>query len=50
MQYRLEIKINNAKRMLSDSNVSIDKIAEALNFESTPYFCKIFKTVSPEYR
>ena len=43
MQYRLEIKINNAKRMLSDSNVSIDKIAEALNFESTPYFCKIFK-------
>ncbi len=43
IQYRIELKIEYAKRMLYESDLSVDQIAETLNFESTSYFCRLFK-------
>lgn len=41
--YILKLKIDYAKNMLSSTNCSIVKIAEALNFASPLYFSKVFK-------
>lgn len=54
VQYRTELKINYAKRMLCESDMSVSEISEALGFESDSYFCRVFKNrtgITPsEYR
>lgn len=42
-QYYLQLKIEKAKEMLTNSEVPIKQISIELNFESTFYFSKIFK-------
>jgi len=42
-QYRTELKIVYAKRMLAESDMSVSDIAEVLGFESDSYFCRVFK-------
>lgn len=42
-QYYLQLKIEKAKELLNNSNVSIKEISIELNFESNFYFSKIFK-------
>lgn len=43
IEYRMELRLNIAKRMLESDESTLEYIAEALNFESTSYFCRIFK-------
>lgn len=43
LEYRMNLKLNMAKRMLENGESTLEYIAEALNFESTSYFCRIFK-------
>lgn len=54
IRYRIELKISYAKRMLTDTDMSVERISEALGFESTSFFCRVFKRktgVTPsEYR
>ncbi len=54
MQYSIKLKIENAKFMLENSDVSINKISDALAFTDNRHFAKTFKSVmgmSPsEYR
>jgi AraC-like DNA-binding protein len=42
-QYLLQLKIESAKKLLSDPSKSIKEIAFALNFESSFYFSNLFK-------
>lgn len=42
-EYRMELRLNIAKKMLEGGETTLEYIAEALNFESTSYFCRIFK-------
>lgn len=42
-QYRMDQKLNMAKGMLESGETSLAYIAEALNFESASYFCRVFK-------
>jgi AraC-like DNA-binding protein len=42
-QYYLQLKIEKAKELLSNSSVPMKEISIALNFESSFYFSKIFK-------
>ncbi len=41
--YRQFSQVENAKRMLSFTTLSIDSIAENLGFSDTAYFCRLFK-------
>jgi AraC-like DNA-binding protein len=54
VQYRIDLKIEYAKSMLTNSDLSIENISQMLNFESSSYFCRIFKNrvgITPsEYR
>lgn len=43
IQYIIDTKLDMAKKMLENSNTSIERIAELLGFESSSYFCKVFK-------
>lgn len=43
LEYRMNQKLNMAKRMLESGDASLSYIAESLNFESASYFCRIFK-------
>lgn len=53
-EYVIELKIAAAKTILEESEISIKEISEILNFESSSYFCRLFKNktnLSPtEYR
>lgn len=53
-RYKTDIKIESAKKMLENSNTSVEQISELLEFESSAYFCRIFKKetgITPgEYR
>jgi len=42
-QYCIQLKIEKAKAMLSDPNLSVKEIAYTLKFESSFYFSKLFK-------
>lgn len=42
-QYRIDLKLNIAKRMLQGGESNLEYIAETLNFESASYLCRIFK-------
>ncbi len=41
--YIAEVKLEYAKRMLKDSNMKINQIAEKLGFDSVSYFIRFFK-------
>ena len=43
IRYRIELKIEYAKRLLTDTDMTVDGIAQTLCFESTSYFCRAFK-------
>ena len=43
-KYRLTGKINRAKLMLETSSLSVDRIAQELNFNDSAYFCRCFKS------
>ncbi|AMR30813.1 AraC family transcriptional regulator [Mucilaginibacter sp. PAMC 26640] len=53
-QYYLQLKIEKAKELLSNSNVPVKEVSIVLNFESSFYFSTIFKEKSgltpTEYR
>ncbi len=42
-EYRIDARLNMAKKLLRSNEVTVDYIAETLNFESTSYFCRLFK-------
>ena len=42
-EYRINEKINRAKKMLLMGNMTVQEIARALGFEDSGYFCKLFK-------
>ena len=54
LEYRLECKIIQTKNLLTQTSMSVSRIAEELNLYDAPYLCKIFKRkvgISPrEYR
>lgn len=41
--YVIDAKITSAKTLLEESELSVKEISEFLNFESTSYFCRLFK-------
>lgn len=43
VQYRTELKVTYAKRMLEETDMTVAAIAEALGYESDSYFCRVFK-------
>ncbi len=43
LEYRMELRLNMAKSMLESGESTLEYISEALGFESTSYFCRIFK-------
>lgn len=43
LEYRLECKMERAKAMLSESEMSVSEIAENLKFCDDAYLCRIFK-------
>lgn len=43
IEYITEKKMHSAKRLLEQSKKSIAQIADELNFDCVPYFCKFFK-------
>ncbi len=43
LEYRMELRLNMSKSMLESGEATLEYIAEALNFESTSYFCRTFK-------
>lgn len=42
-QYCIDAKMDEAKSMLRETNLSISSIAETLHFDSSAYFCRLFK-------
>lgn len=42
-EFILQTRIQNAKTLLTDSNMQIQEIAEKVGFNDTGYFCRIFK-------
>lgn len=42
-QYQIDIRLNKARYLLSDSNLSISRVAEILGFSSAYYFSRLFK-------
>lgn len=42
VQYRINEKISRAKYLLESTDLSVDEIADSLNFFDTAYFCKVF--------
>ena len=43
MQYVTNWRMQNARQMLADENLSIDRIAGSVGYESTAAFSKAFK-------
>ena len=43
-QYILELRLQKAKLLLSDTHCSVTEVAEACGFSSVYHFCKAFKT------
>ena len=46
MTYFSQLKIDCAKRMLRESNLSVTQIADKLSFDSPNYFSKTFKKLT----
>ncbi len=53
-QYQLQMKLNRAKELLTNSNLNISEIAYELGFDSASHFCTFFKSrekvTASEYR
>lgn len=43
LEYRMDVRLNMSKSMLESGEATLEYIAESLNFESSSYFCRIFK-------
>lgn len=43
VQYQIAIKIDHAKKLLRSNTMTVNEIAEKLEFNDTAYFCKCFK-------
>ena len=43
MNYLLDLKLDEAKRMLRESDATVSEISERLGFESPAYFSRVFK-------
>ena len=43
LDYLHRCKIEDAKRMLADRDMPIDRVAESLGFSNSQYFCRFFK-------
>lgn len=43
MQYRMALRMAMARKLLEDSDMTLDEIAFSLNLDSGAYFCKLFK-------
>jgi two-component system response regulator YesN len=39
----MNVRLNKAKLLLHSTDMTVDEIADSLNFYDTAYFCKIFK-------
>jgi transcriptional regulator GlxA family with amidase domain len=54
IEYLHDIRVNTAKELLKNSNLSIDEIAEKVGYQDSSYFNKLFKrhlaTTASEYR
>jgi two-component system, response regulator YesN len=44
--YIIRLRIEKAKKILESGNVKIDKIAEAVGYEDSTYFFKVFKKMT----
>ena len=44
-KYMMNLRINEAKRILAETNSSVDDIAMILKFRSSTYFCSVFKNI-----
>jgi AraC-like DNA-binding protein len=44
MNYHLDLKISEAKRLLRETKMSVSEISEHLGFESQSYFSRCFKS------
>ena len=45
-EYIVKIRVENAKRILESGKVNIQKLAEAVGYEDSTYFFKVFKRVT----
>ena len=43
VEYRIDLRLEIAKRMLENGEAKLEYISDTLGFESVSYFCKIFK-------
>lgn len=43
IDYKINVRINKAKFLLQSTDMSVEEIADKLNFYDTAYFCKVFK-------
>ena len=43
ISYVLQVKLNKAKKMLSDTNISITEVSDACGFNDASYFSRVFK-------
>lgn len=42
-EYRIQVKISHAKRLLKTDTMKISEISDTLGFYDTAYFCRVFK-------
>ena len=52
MSYVLQLKLNKAKKMLVDNDLSVTEVSEASGFSDASYFSRVFKKefrVSPSH-
>ena len=42
-EYRINERINKAKKLLMSENMTVQEVAVILGFENVGYFCKLFK-------
>lgn len=43
IEYKMNVRLNKAKLLLHSTDMTVEEIAEALNFYDTAYFSKLFK-------
>ncbi len=46
VQYRNQLRIDRAKELLSDGDVTVSEVAEAMGFSSESYFCRCYKKMT----
>ena len=43
-KYRVNVKINQARYLLESTGLTVEEVANFLNFYDTAYFCKVFQS------